>query len=130
MKKIFSFVLAALVVCCFAFVGCKGGAKSDSPSKVLEKALQCAVDKDYEGMVKYFDDGTATEEELKQAAAFIAMGYEMVGGLKSYEVLDEEISEDGTTATVKMKMTTGNDVEKETEALLEKTDNGWVLKFE
>ena len=81
-------------------------------------------------MVKYFDDGTATEEELKQAAAFIAMGYEMVGGLKSYEVLDEEISEDGTTATVKMKMTTGNDVEKETEALLEKTDNGWVLKFE
>ena len=129
MKKIFSFVLAALVVCCFAFVGCKGGAKSDSPSKVLEKALQCAVDKDYEGMVKYFDDGTATEEELKQAAAFIAMGYEMVGGLKSYEVLGEEIAEDGMSAKVKLKVVNGQDEEKESEAEVEKTDKGWVLRF-
>ena len=127
MKKFFSFVLAALVVCSFAFVGCKGGA--DSPSKVVEKAMKCAVDKDYEGMVKYFDDGTGTEEEMKQAAAFIGMVYEMAGGLKDYEILGEEISEDGMTATVKMKITTGSGDERETEGELEKTDKGWVLKL-
>ena len=129
MKKLVSFAMATLVVCSFSFLGCKGASKSDSPTKVVEKALQCAVDKDYEGMVKYFDDGTGTEEELKQAAALIAMGYEMVGGLKSYEVLGEEIAEDGMSAKVKVKVVNGKGDENESEADVEKTDNGWVLKF-
>lgn len=128
MKKLVSLAVAALVVCSFAFVGCKGAAKSDSPSKVVEKAMQCAVDKDYEGMVKYFDDGTSTEEERHQAAAFIGMVYEMAGGLKDFEILGEEISEDGMTATVKMKITTGSGEERESEGKLEKTDKGWLLK--
>ena len=90
--------------------------------------MQCAVDKDYEGMVKYFDDGTSTEEERHQAAAFIGMVYEMAGGLKDFEILGEEISEDGMTATVKMKITTGSGEERESEGKLEKTDKGWLLK--
>ena len=121
--------MAVLVVCSFAFVGCKGATKSDSPSKVVEKALQCAVDKDYEGMVKYFDDGTGTEEELKQAASMIGMMYEMVGGLKSFEILGEEIAEDGQSATVKAKIVSGNDKENESETSVYKTDNGWVIKI-
>lgn len=129
MKKLVSLAVAAMVVFSFAFVGCKGAAKSDSPSKVVEKAMKCAVDKDYEGMIKYFDDGTASEEDLKQAAAFIGMGYEMVGGLKSYEVLGEEIAEDGMSAKVKLKVVNGQDEERETEAEVEKTDKGWVLRL-
>ncbi|MCR4811556.1 MAG: hypothetical protein K5867_03030 [Bacteroidales bacterium] len=129
MKKLVSLAVAVLVVCSFAFVGCKGATKSDSPSKVVEKALQCAVDKDYEGMVKYFDDGTGTEEELKQAASMIGMMYEMVGGLKSFEILGEEIAEDGQSATVKAKIVSGNDKENESETSVYKTDNGWVIKI-
>lgn len=129
MKKLVSLAVAVLVVCSFAFVGCKGATKSDSPSKVVEKALQCAVDKDYEGMVKYFDDGTGTEEELKQAASMIGMMYEMVGGLKSFEILGEEIAEDGQSATVKAKIVSGDDKENESETSVYKTDNGWVIKI-
>ena len=129
MKKLVSLAVAVLVVCSFAFVGCKGATKSDSPSKVVEKALQCAVDKDYEGMVKYFDDGTGTEEELKQAASMIGMMYEMVVGLKSFEILGEEIAEDGQSATVKAKIVSGNDKENESETSVYKTDNGWVIKI-
>lgn len=129
MKKLVSLAVAVLVVCSFAFVGCKGATKSDSPSKVVEKALQCAVDKDYEGMVKYFDDGTGTEEELKQAASMIGMMYEMVGGLKSFEILGEEIAEDGQSATVKAKIVSGEDRENETEATVYKTEKGWVIKL-
>lgn len=129
MKKLVSLAAAVLVVCSFAFVGCKGATKSDSPSKVVEKALQCAVDKDYEGMVKYFDDGTGTEEELKQAASMIGMMYEMVGGLKSFEILGEEIAEDGQSATVKAKIVSGDDKENESETSVYKTDNGWVIKI-
>lgn len=129
MKKLVSLAVAVLVVCSFAFVGCKGATKSDSPSKVVEKALQCAIDKDYEGMVKYFDDGTGTEEELKQAASMIGMMYEMVGGLKSFEILGEEIAEDGQSATVKAKIVSGDDKENESETSVYKTDNGWVIKI-
>lgn len=129
MKKLVSLAVAVLVVCSFAFVGCKVATKSDSPSKVVEKALQCAVDKDYEGMVKYFDDGTGTEEELKQAASMIGMMYEMVGGLKSFEILGEEIAEDGQSATVKAKIVSGDDKENESETSVYKTDNGWVIKI-
>ena len=53
----------------------------------------------------------------------------MVGGLKSYEVLGEEIAEDGMSAKVKLKVVNGQDEEKESEAEVEKTDKGWVLRF-
>ena len=131
MRRFFSILLAALVVCGFAFVSCKGngGSTKNSPSAVVEKAMKCAIDKDYEGMVKYFDDGTATEEELKEAAAFISMLYEAVGGVTNCEILGEEISEDGMTATVKTKITSGDGTEKESDATVVKTDKGWTLKF-
>ena len=135
MKKMFSIVLAAVLVCGFAFVGCKGGngsvKKSDGPTDVVKKALQCAVDKDYEGMLKYFDnDEDASEEELQQAAAFVQFAYEMQGGLTGFETSGEEISEDGTEATVDIKLITGNGKTKDDKAHLNKTEKGWVLLFE
>ena len=49
-------------------------------------------------------------------------------GLKSYEVLSEEISEDGKSATVKMKMVYGDGSEDTQDLKLVKNDDGdWRL---
>ena len=51
-------------------------------------------------------------------------------GLKSYEVLSEEISEDGKSATVKMKMVYGDGSEDTSKVKLVKNDKGeWKMSF-
>ena len=51
-------------------------------------------------------------------------------GLKSYEVLSEEISEDGNKATVEMKIVYGNGEEKTEKVKLAKNDKGeWRITW-
>ena len=132
MKKVMTFVMAAVMA--FAMIGCGGNSgakKSDSPSDVVKKAMTCAVNEDYVGMVKYFN-GTqdASEEELKQAAGVIALLYSLGGGVKDFEILGEEIDEDGTEAEVKLRLTDTKGNTRESEAELTKTDAGWMLMFD
>lgn len=129
MKKLMTIVVASLLAA--AMVGCggnDGAKKGDSPSDVVKKAMTCAVNEDYVGMVKYFN-GTAdaTEEELKEAASVIALLYSLGGGVKDFEILDEEIEDDGTKAEVKLRLTDTKGGTRETDADLVKTDAGWAL---
>ena len=116
----------------FAMVACggnSGGAKKgDSPSEVVKKAMTCAVNEDYVGMVKYFEGTSdASEEELKQAANVIAMLYSLSGGVKEFEILSEEIDDDGQKAEVKLRLTSTKGTTRESELDLLKGDAGWML---
>ena len=129
MKKLMTIAMAVLMA--FAVVACGGNSgakKSDSPSDVVKKAMTCAVNEDYVGMVKYFD-GTAdaSEEDLKQAANVIAMLYSLSGGVKEFEILSEEIDDDGLKAEVKLRLTSTKGTTRESEADLIKGDAGWML---
>ena len=95
----------------------------------MEKALKQLKDKDYKGVIQYMPNAKeASEEEIAQMAALIEMVYEANGGLKDYEILGEEISEDGQSAKVTVKYIFGNGEEKEDSDKLILSESGWVIK--
>ena len=79
--------------------------------------------------LKKSDEGNNEKEQL--VALLREKGtkaMEKKQGLKSYEVLSEEISEDGNSATVKMKMVYGDGSEDTQDLKLVKNDDGdWRL---
>ena len=141
MKKTFILTFAAIMLLGLSFFSCTGrngdsGSESamvntkQSPSEVMTKALKAIQNKDYKGCLQYVADlEEATDEDIAGLSAFIGMVYETNNGLKSFEILNEEISEDGQTATVYSKCTYGNGEIKEDEDQLIMTQNGWRLKI-
>lgn len=133
MKRLLTIVTMALMALALSACGGNGGGvtKSDSPSEVVKKAMTCAVNEDYEGMVKYFD-GTAdaSDEDLKEAASVIALLYGLSGGIQSFEILGEEIDDNGTEAEVKLRITDTKGNTREDDADLVKNASGWALIFD
>ncbi len=137
MKKFFTILFATLLVGSSAFVSCGQSGdttgtetnKIDSPSIVMDKTLKALKNKDYEGAVRYMEgvDG-ATDEDISQMAALIGMIYEANGGVKDYEILNEETSEDGQSAVVYVKYLFGNGESQEDSDILILTEKGWVIK--
>ena len=52
------------------------------------------------------------------------------GGIKNKEILKETLSEDGTTATVQMRVTYGDGSTDDSDTKLVKTDDGWKIRVE
>ncbi|MBR6048996.1 MAG: DUF4878 domain-containing protein [Bacteroidales bacterium] len=131
MKKIAMIAMVALLGCSLALVSCGGGAaKGDSPSDVVKKALTCAINEDYEGMVQYYDGvDMSDEQEIKEAAAWMQLLYSISGGLENFEVKSETIADDGLTATVEVTLTTKGGDTKDSAGKVVKTDNGWKLSL-
>ena len=132
MKKIFGFI--AIVAMMFVAWSCGGAA--DSPSAVAEKAIQCLQDRDYDGYAKliYLEekDNQSIEDQQKAIVALIAdkMDKEMdkKQGISSYEVLGEEIAEDGNKAKVNLKITYGDGSTDDQRLKCLKTEDGkWMI---
>ena len=131
MKKLFISMFVAVVA--FTLWSC---GPANTPSAVAEEACKCVQNEDYEGYVELMDlKETKNQESEKEQ--FVAMlrekgtkTMEKKQGLKSYEVLSEEISEDGKSATVKMKMVYGDGSEDTNKVKLVKNDKGeWKMSF-
>lgn len=54
---------------------------------------------------------------------------EKKGGVKTIEIVEEKISDDGTTATVKWKITYGNGETDDSDAELIKINGNWKMKI-
>ena len=76
------------------------------------------------------DADKESEEDVRGLASLTEMAYNSVGGLESYEFLNETISDDGTTAVIDVNFVYGNKLSKKDKINLEKTEKGWqvVLK--
>ena len=129
MKKLFISMFVAVVA--FTLWSC---GPANTPSAVAEEACKCLQNEDYEGYVELLDlKETKNQESDKEQ--FVAMlrekgtkTMEKKQGIKSYEVLSEEISEDGKSANVKMKIVYGNGDEDTQKMKLVKNDDGdWKL---
>ena len=130
MKKLFISMFVAVVALTLWSCG-----PANTPSAVAEEACKCMQNEDYEGYadlmdLKKSDDGKGVEKE--QLAALLrekgTKTMEKKQGIKSYEVLSEEISEDGKSANVKMKIVYGNGDEDTQKMKLVKNDDGdWKL---
>ena len=115
------------------FSACGGG---NTPTKVAEQAVKCMQDKDYEGFVDLMyvenEEGRDIEGEKKMVAGMLQAKAESSlnekQGIQSYEVTSEEISEDGETAKVGMKVVYANGEEDdETMKLRKDADGNWKL---
>lgn len=112
---------------------------SNTPTKVAEKSIVCIQKGDYEGYVDLIyqkkEEGKDKKEIEDEKQMLVAMmkdkatkKFEKQDGIKSYEALSEEISEDGKTAIVKMKMVMGDGSETTDDIKLRKDEDGnWKL---
>ena len=104
MKKLMSFVLAVFAI--IALAACS----SNSPKSVAEKAMKSIVDKDYKTYVDliYFDKAKKSPEDVEKAKeqlremlqGKLEKSIKEKGAIKSYKVVNEEISEEGDKAVV------------------------------
>lgn len=134
MKKVFYFSL--MVMAMFMMAACFS---SSSPGDAMKKYSNYLIKGDYEKFVDGIALGDSeTADKLKeQKAGFVALlrdkvgkEYEKMGGLKSIEILSEEISEDGNTATVKIKQTYGNGETQEGTQSMVKRDGKWLMSID
>ena len=112
---------------------------SNTPTKVAEKSITCIQKGDYEGYVDLIyqkkEEGKDKKEIEDEKQMLVAMmkdkatkKFEKQDGIKSYEALSEEISEDGKTAIVKMKIVMGDGSETTDDIKLRKDEDGnWKL---
>ena len=131
MKKM---CVAAAMAAMLMFSACGGG--GNTPTKVAEQAAKCMQDNDYEGFVDLMyvenEEGKDLESEKKMVAGMLQAKAESSlnekQGIQSYEVTSEEISEDGETAKVGMKVVYANGEEDdETMKLRKDADGNWKL---
>lgn len=127
----------SLLASCLMFVAlCFSCGSSQTPSDEAKKCFGLIQDKNYEALVEEFAfSKDATEEEIQQTKQmFISLykekgekEFDKVGGINNYEVIEETISEDGQTATVKVKVTYGDGSSKEQKVDLKLVDGNWRI---
>lgn len=131
MKKLFISMFVAVVA--FTLWSC---GPANTPSAVAEEACKCVQNADYEGYVELMDL-KETKNQKSEKEQFVAMlrekgtkTMEKKQGIKSYKVESEEISEDGKSAIVKMKVVYGDGSEDTSKIKLVKNDKGeWKISF-
>ncbi len=131
MKKFLTFLfctaLLAVVVSC--------SSSTSSPSDVVETLAKCMKSGNYDALSDViYSDGSAESTQMKVAVVSMlqdkgAKTVEEMGGIKSYEILSEEISEDGESAEVAMKIVYGNGNVDEKDYDVIMKDGKWYLEI-
>lgn len=121
-------LLTALVLLCsFALVGCGG---STGPGDTV-KELNYAMEKGDLATVKKIIPGLAGmmgDEKLKAMMTEASAEAKKKGGIKSVEIIKEEIN--GDTATVEHKVVWGNGDEETESTELAKVDGQWIVSMD
>ena len=124
MKK----VLFAIAICFITMAALSSCSSHDNtPEGVAKAAVECLKAKDYKG---YMDLTSATKEQKEAMTAMlqkVGQQTDEKGGVKSYEIVDQEIDEEKGTATVNVKVTYGNGDTEENKMKMLKKDGEWVL---
>lgn len=140
MKKVFSLFLVTAAIILFA-ANCGGGIGKNSPSPAdIEKSIYTQFQKgNYQKGVEIMlanvdSDKEATEKEMAEAiTAFTeksSESMEALSGLRNFEIISEEIAEDGLTAKVTTKEFYGNGETQEKTTKYVNKDGKWKISFE
>jgi hypothetical protein len=133
MKKLF--VLLAVAAFMLS-TGCNNATTLTlTPSNIEEMLLEQIQKGDYEQAMTVFFDNLDSNESWGNKQEFVAEfaqkseeSYELQGGLKSYEIIKEDISEDGKTAIVETKNIYGDGTEEtNTTTYIRKDDGVWKI---
>ena len=133
--KMIQKLLGTVLLLAAMFVVCS--CTDNSPKGVATKSVKCLQNKDFKGYADLVylkaKEGEDVNKQKEMVAGLLEGKYDKkIGkkdGIKSFEVLSEEVAEDGKTAVVKMKVVYGNGEEDNDEAVkLIKDDKGdWKL---
>lgn len=132
-KTICSFI--AMFAIMFAFIGC---GSSNTPTGVAENALKCIQKSDFKSFIDLINIEGSNKEDIDQKkvqleallSGKMSKALEAKSGLKSWEILSEEISEDGNKAKVKVKQTWGDGTEEDDEIdFVKDADGNWKLSM-
>jgi hypothetical protein len=115
------------------------GSDGNSPAGI-EKAMYTQLQKgNYEKAVEILFDNldngkedVNTDEKAEAIKAFAGKAKksdEAKGGIKSFEIIEEKISEDGNSATVETKITYGNGTEDTNTSKYVKKDGKWKVSL-
>ena len=124
MKKVLVMFVACLVM---AVMTSCGSSHENSPKGVAEAAVKCLADKDYKG---YMNLTNATDQQKEAMASMlekVGQQAEQKGGMKSHEIVDEDIDEEKGTATVTVKILYENGEEEENKMKMVQKDGEWLL---
>lgn len=130
---ILSGILMAFVLTSCGGSGGGGGLLSKTPSDVVKTAITNLQAKDYQGVIKYYvrKDGVAfTKEDTRKfngLCAWAAQEYDKKKGLKEVQIIEEKISDDGNTATVKYKLLFNNNTDSNDKVYLKKVNGDWFM---
>jgi PBP1b-binding outer membrane lipoprotein LpoB len=113
------------------------GSSTNTPSAAAEKIVNLMQDGDYDEIVDLMYFETSEGEDIEaQKEMFVALMDEKAGksidkkgGLEDYEVLGEEMSEDGKTASVKVKYLYGDGSEETQDMEFVLEDGEWLLEM-
>jgi len=133
MKKVFGILAMAAIV--FFAANCGGGG-GNTPSGI-EKSIYTQMQKgNYDKVIGIMIDNLdATKEQKAQFAALftsdkIKKEIEKDGGIKSFEIAKETISEDGLSATVETKIVNNEGKESTKTSKYVKKDGKWKISMD
>jgi FlaG/FlaF family flagellin (archaellin) len=137
MKKIvYLFSIIAFVTVLFGACG----SSSNTPGAAAEKIAKATQKGDFKTIVNNMhiaEEGQSAEDIQMQKDMFINILEEKAketidenGGIKSYEVLEEKVADDGKTAKVKMKYVYENGSEETENMSFVNIDGKWLLEID
>ena len=105
-----------------------------TPGDTLKNFSYAMEKGDIDEVISMFGAGEdeMTEEEKAKLESLIKAGQEEIekkGGIKSIEIIEEKISDDGETAKVKSKTTFGDGTEDEGSSSFILVDGDWKVSF-
>ena len=133
MKKLCFLFSAITLVLTIGLQSCGGGVGKKSPGDAVKHSFNLLADKKFDKVVEMYvkKDGTAfTDEEKAKVNGLMNMAsaeLEKKKGIKSMEITEEKISEDGKTATVKWKVVYGNDETDTEDGELINVNGDWKM---
>ncbi len=110
-----------------------GGVLNNTPGATVKKSFSLLADKKYDKVAEMYvkKDGTAfTEEEKGKMVGLMTMASSEITkkqGVKSLDITEEKIAEDGKTAKVKWTIVYGNGETDNSDGELVKVGNDWKM---
>ncbi|WP_298015891.1 DUF4878 domain-containing protein [uncultured Parasphingopyxis sp.] len=128
MKNLFKFFAPVL----FAVAAACSGGGGGGPGDVVEDFNMALAEGDVDAAIEHIQPSQrdAVRPKLEMVAPMAASQLEAQGGIDSIEVTNEEISEDGNTATVSYTVTFGNGETSEDQDTLTMVDGTWYVGME
>ncbi len=126
--QVFMVLLAVIAMAC-------GGGSGKSPGEAYKEAIMSLADGKYDVVMSLTAPNPQgeeqTQDEKEKTMALLGMAHGQIvnkGGISEFNILDEQIAEDGTSAVVHFEVVFGDGETSEDKATMLKVDGKWKMQ--